>query len=289
MNPLTRRDVLAHQTVVPWPSLSQVEQDLLLCRAMQALFDDKFLSSQVAMRGGTLLHKVHLAPASRYSEDIDLVACGDRPAVHIEKALRRVLDPLLGKPVDSVVDKIRLAVRNFSVPSTILRLTYSATAVSEAGKEMFIAIETNVSERKPHRAVVEIPFAYPFRGKTLQATLKGFDLHEMLGTKMRALFQRKRGRDLFDLFRALQVGNPAVDPALVVESFLHYMKEEGSEAKRAEFVRILDGHLADKAFCSDMESLLRTDLTYQAEAPAVLSGSPSPKARASRLRTRRAM
>lgn len=34
---------------------------------------DKFLSKQVAMRGGTVLHKGHLAPASRYSEDIDLV------------------------------------------------------------------------------------------------------------------------------------------------------------------------------------------------------------------------
>ena len=71
--PITRRDVIAHQSVVPWPSQVQVEQDLLLCRAMVALFDDSFLRSQIAMRGGTLLHKVHLAPPSRYSEDIDLV------------------------------------------------------------------------------------------------------------------------------------------------------------------------------------------------------------------------
>ena len=63
MTPLTRRDVLAHQAFVPWPSQRQVEQDLLLCRAMAALFNDKFLRVQIAMRGGTLLHKVHLAPA----------------------------------------------------------------------------------------------------------------------------------------------------------------------------------------------------------------------------------
>jgi hypothetical protein len=42
VNPLTRRDVLAHQAVVPWPNQHQVEQDLLLCRAMAALFNDKF-------------------------------------------------------------------------------------------------------------------------------------------------------------------------------------------------------------------------------------------------------
>ena len=62
MTPLTRRDVLAHQAAVPWPSQRQVEQDLLLCRAMAALFNDTFLHTQIAMRGGTLLHKVHLAP-----------------------------------------------------------------------------------------------------------------------------------------------------------------------------------------------------------------------------------
>lgn len=73
MTPITRRDIPAHQAVVPWAAQYQVEQDLLLCRAMVALFDDKFLSSQIALRGGTLLHKVHLAPPARYSEDIDLV------------------------------------------------------------------------------------------------------------------------------------------------------------------------------------------------------------------------
>jgi hypothetical protein len=36
MNPLTRRDVIAHQAFVPWPLQRQVEQDLLLCLAMRA-------------------------------------------------------------------------------------------------------------------------------------------------------------------------------------------------------------------------------------------------------------
>ena len=63
---LTRRDVLAHQAAVPWPSQRQVEQDLLLCRAMAVLFNDTFLCTQIAMRGGTLLHKVHrLSPKRR--------------------------------------------------------------------------------------------------------------------------------------------------------------------------------------------------------------------------------
>ena len=96
MTPITRQDILAHQAVVPWAAQYQVEQDLLLCRAMVALFDDTFLSSQIAMRGGTLLHKVHLAPPARYSEDIDLVVVGTRPAEHIRRAIRRGVDGRFG-------------------------------------------------------------------------------------------------------------------------------------------------------------------------------------------------
>jgi len=97
---------------LPWSEPYQVEQDLLLCLAMRAIFEDRFLSHQVAMRGGTVLHKVHLAPAARYSEDIDLVAVGDRPEGHIRKALLRVLRPVLGREKSSVWDSVQLAVRN---------------------------------------------------------------------------------------------------------------------------------------------------------------------------------
>ncbi len=262
MNPLTRRDVLAHQTVVPWPNQRQVEQDLQLCRAMAALFNDKFLLGQIAMRGGTLLHKVHLAPASRYSEDIDLVVFGDRPEGHIEAAIRRVLRDQLGEPTDTIWDDLQLTIRNFAQPSRVLRLTYEVPPVSNAGPNLVIKVEANVTERKPHRKIVQVPFEFPFRGSPVQAKLNGYDLHEMLGTKMRAMFQRKRGRDLFDLYWALSTDNPKVDPALVVESFLHYLKQENSTAARAEFIEILDSHLADRGFCTDMNQLLRVGLTY---------------------------
>jgi predicted nucleotidyltransferase component of viral defense system len=270
MNPLTRRDVLAHQAVVPWPNQRQVEQDLLLCRAMAALFNDRFLQGQIAMRGGTLLHKVHLAPASRYSEDIDLVVYGDRPEGHIEAAIRRVLRDELGEPIGSIWASLKLAIRNMAQPARVLRLTYAVPPVSGSGAPLHLVVEANVTERKPHRRIVQIPFEFPFGGVPVQAVLNGYDLHEMLGTKMRALFQRRRGRDLFDLYWALKADQPKVDPALVIESFLHYLKQEGGNAARAEFLDILDGHLADPGFCSDMKQLLRVGLSYDPPAAGAL-------------------
>jgi predicted nucleotidyltransferase component of viral defense system len=266
MTPITRQDILAHQAVVPWAAQYQVEQDLLLCRAMVALFDDKFLNSQIAMRGGTLLHKVHLAPPARYSEDIDLVVVGTRPPDHIRPAIRRVLADVLGMPKTSVWDTLALAIRNTVKPSRVLRMTYSARSIIEPNRTLEIVVEANVTERKPHRAVVEMPFSFPFREKPVQTHVKGFDIHEMLGTKMRAMFQRKRGRDLFDLYWALTKSPTPVDPAAIIASFEHYLKQEGTKAGRAEFVGILNGHLNDRGFCSDMLPLLRTDITYDPQA-----------------------
>jgi hypothetical protein len=41
----------------------------------------------------------------------------------------------------------------------------------------------------------------------------------MLGTKMRALFQGRRGPDLFDLYWALTLANPPLNPPAIIESF----------------------------------------------------------------------
>lgn len=262
MEPLTQRDVLSHQVEVPWPNLFQVEQDLLLCRAMAAIFDDAFLHDQVAMRGGTLLHKVNLAPSARFSEDIDLVVCGDRPEDHIRKALRRVLLGVLGTPKTSVWDTITLAVRNVVRPSRVLRMTYGVPSASGTGTMLVVKVEANATERSSHRPLVEIPFEFPFRGGVVNTRIKGYDIHEMLGTKMRALFQRRRGRDLFDLYWALQRSEPLPDPAMVVESFLYYLRAEGTAAGRREFNNILDAHLADPGFRSDTDILLRQGIEY---------------------------
>jgi predicted nucleotidyltransferase component of viral defense system len=262
MMPITRRDVIAHQSVVPWPHQFQVEQDLLLCRAMVALFDDRFLQSQIAMRGGTLLHKVYLAPPSRYSEDIDLIVVGNRPEGHIRKALNRVLKGVLGTPRQSVWDNLTLAIRNTVKPSRVLRMTYAAPSLTEPGKSLEVVVEANVTERTPFRPVVKIPFEFPFRDSVIRTQVNGYDIHEMLGTKLRALFQRRRGRDLFDLYWALTLAKPAVIPARIIESFQHYLKLEGSVAGRSEFVALLDAHLADRGFCSDVNQLLRAGISY---------------------------
>lgn len=264
MTPLALQDVLAHQSAVPWPELYQVEQDLLLSLAMRAIFEDRFLAGQVAMRGGTVLHKVHLAPAARYSEDIDLVAVGDRPENHIAKALTRVLRPVLGKERSSAWTFLRLAVRNAAKPSRILRCIFKVPSVSAPGRDLTIEVEVNVSERVPKYELQRLAFEVGFRGQFFRSTIVSHSINEMLGTKLRAMFQRRKGRDLFDLYWAL-TSRSALPVSIdeVVEAFRYYMREEGTEVPRAEFVAHLRSCVGDRAgYCTDMYPLLRSGLTY---------------------------
>ncbi len=271
MSALTEQDVLAHQEFVPWPEQHQVEQDLLLCRAMVAIFEDDFLKAQVAMRGGTVLHKVHLSPASRYSQDIDLVVVGDRPEEHIRRALNRVLRPILGKEKSSAWDYVKLAVRNAARPSRILRVIYKVSSVAIPGMTLSIEVEANVEERVPHYPLQFLPFSVPFRDAVLETILVSYNINEMLATKLRALFQRTKGRDLFDLYWALTA--PAAYPVShteVISAFQHYMAAESTGIVRSDFVASLREKLKDVGFRTDMLPLLLKGVAYDPDEAGVI-------------------
>ena len=76
----------------PWTDVSFIEQDLVISRALVAIYSDEFLSSQLAFRGGTALHKLYMRPQARYSEDVDLVQIKAGPIKPIMFRLGEVLD-----------------------------------------------------------------------------------------------------------------------------------------------------------------------------------------------------
>lgn len=95
---IPRDYITAWRPQAPWVQDFQVEQDLALSRALVEMFSHPVLADGLAFRGGTALHKLHLQPAARYSEDLDLVQVRPGPAGPIMKALRETLDPWLGTP-----------------------------------------------------------------------------------------------------------------------------------------------------------------------------------------------
>ena len=61
---LPRFEIQAWRDQAPWADEADVEQDLIITRVLLGLFDDPFLRERLAIRGGTALHKLYLAPAA---------------------------------------------------------------------------------------------------------------------------------------------------------------------------------------------------------------------------------
>ena len=71
--------IQAWSTRTPWPDPRQVEQDLIICRALCDLFNAPALAGKIAFRGGTAIHKLLFKHPLRYSEDIDFVQTRPEP------------------------------------------------------------------------------------------------------------------------------------------------------------------------------------------------------------------
>lgn len=255
----------AWQAHAPWPKRSQIEQDLRLSRGVAAIFADPVLGEHLAMRGGTVLHKGHLAPAARYSEDIDLVLMKSMDADILDGHLRRVLMPVLGRPSDSLIADAWLALRNVLRPSKILRTAYKFVPLGLQREEV-IKVEVNLNENASLYPLVSVEMdTLDDDGEYVRAAARSYDINEMLGTKMRALMQREQGRDLFDLFHAWQLSGAGatrylVDGAKAMEAFTWYLEKEGTSLGCHEANALLDAKVRKVAFRRDMDTLLRPGL-----------------------------
>jgi predicted nucleotidyltransferase component of viral defense system len=255
----------AWQCHAPWPKRSQIEQDLRLSRGVAAIFSDPLLDEHLAMRGGTVLHKAHLAPAARYSEDIDLVLVKAMDPDTLDQHLRRILTPVLGQPSDSLIADAWLAIRNVVRPSKILRTVYKFVPLGLRREEL-IKVEVNLNENASLYPLVSVELeTLDDDGYPVRAMARSYDINEMLGTKTRALMQREQGRDLFDLVHAWQLSQNgatpyAVDGAKAMEAFVWYLEQEGTHLPASEANARLDERMRNRAFRRDMNTLLRPGL-----------------------------
>ncbi len=244
---IPRANITNWRRAAPWPDNSQVEQDLILSRALVAMYGNPVVAEQAVFRGGTALHKLFFEPAGRYSEDIDLVQRAAGPIGELIDAIRETLDPWLDKP------KWKQGKGRFT-----LYYRFETTFVPVVNMRLKIEINT-----REHFSTLELER----RGYTVtnpwfsgEAEITTYRLAELLGTKMRALHQRKKGRDLFDLWLALTKNE--VEPDEIVRCFAEYMTFGETSATRAQFEESMTAKMKDALFLGDIYPLLRPGLDY---------------------------
>lgn len=230
---IERRHIIDWRAKAPWTQDAHVEQDLVICRAVVEIFSDPFLREAVAFRGGTALHKLHLNAPARYSEDIDLVQIRAERAGPMMGALRDALQPWLGKP--------RWRLKEGRV---VLYFRYPSEASPE--RPLRLKVEINSREHFAVHGFTRVPFRVSSGWFDGGCDVTSYTLEELLATKLRALYQRRKPRDLFDLSVALEGAD--VDPGRVVSAFLEYMDFEGRKITRAQFEENLEAKMRDGGF-----------------------------------------
>jgi predicted nucleotidyltransferase component of viral defense system len=239
---IARGHVTAWRRVAPWPSDAQVEQDLALSRALVGIYSSAVVAEQLAFRGGTALHKLLLPEPGRYSEDIDLVQLRPGPIGPALDAVRDAMDGWLGTP-------------SRKQTSDGVTLIYRFESSSLPTQPMRIKIEINTREHGSHLPVRSCDYSVSNPWFSGSASVRTYAIEEILGTKLRALYQRKKGRDLFDLWLALTQLDVVKED--VISSFGRSLQISGERVTRAQFERNLLRKAQQPEFLRDVMPLLR--------------------------------
>jgi len=235
---------LAHwRQVVPWTEANQVEQDLVLSRLIIEIASHPVLREELVFRGGTCFHKLWLDRPWRYSEDLDYVRRTGGGIGKVFDALREVAHSVGFDDVQTQLGRH---------PKVRLRSTFAS------GDRMRVKIEMNTFERSPARPAVTRPLSVDSAWFTGAADVLTFTIEELTATKVRALFQRSKGRDLFDLWLAVE--RAGVPPGEIADCFGPYRPDRWT-ATRA--LQNLDAKLADVSFTTDLEQLASWPDDYQ--------------------------
>ncbi len=233
------RDYITQWSVgAPWPQRQQIEQDLILSRLILEIAGDSLLGKELAFRGGTCLHKLYLPRALRYSEDLDYVR-GTRGSIgpYID-ALREITERA------GLIEKSRELTGQMA--------HFICTAPAEDGGEIRIKIEVNIAETESFLPRITRLYAVDSRWWSGRVGVSTFEIEELMSTKLRALYQRRKGRDLFDLWHALTDLRP--NEQLVIDGLAHYMGDEIFTYR--ELAANLAAKLEHPDFLTDLNTLI---------------------------------
>ncbi len=242
---IPQASITAWRKQAPWIGSDQVEHDLVLSRAICELYQDPIVYNQLIFRGGTALHKLFFNSAGRFSEDLDFVQREASPIGDLVDAIRSRLDYWLGSP-------------SWKQNEGRFTLYYRFETEIEPVVKRKVKIEINTREHFNVEPLSDEKFVVVNKWFSGQAVVHTYSLEELLATKLRALYQRKKGRDLYDFWYSMNQHH-LLDYTNIVNIFHQYMKFSGTPVSRAEFEQNIYLKRGDRIFNTDIEQLLSGD------------------------------
>ncbi|MFZ2359509.1 MAG: nucleotidyl transferase AbiEii/AbiGii toxin family protein [Anaerolineae bacterium] len=192
------------------PDLTLAELDYRLTQALDAVYSDPFLRERLYLKGGTALNKLFFPAVNRLSVDLDFNAVGPKAQVLAERTqLANQAMALLagqGAGYEFAHDYRRYEQSTIS----------AGFAPVSGGLQQNLKLEISFVERVPILGREQRSLASPDGTPTLINTYR---LEELTATKLRALYGRRKGRDIYDL---AQIGAFDLDERALRKLTLYY-------------------------------------------------------------------
>ena len=232
---------------IPFKDMHNVEQDIIINRALIAIYSNNFLSQRLAFRGGTAIHKLYFSPSKRFSEDIDLVQINFEP-----------IEPTLDK-LKEVLSFMGTAKTKLKMNNNVLLFQFETTFPPISVRKL--KIEINCKEHFSVLDRVTVPFGMNNQWFSGNCQINTYTFEELIGSKIRALYQRKKGRDLFDLNYAIESGK--LDIRQTIQCYRHYISFPNHDVPSVkEYALNLKLKMKDPVFCNDIAPIISPEIDY---------------------------
>ncbi|HEB56345.1 MAG TPA: nucleotidyl transferase AbiEii/AbiGii toxin family protein [Gammaproteobacteria bacterium] len=153
----------------------------------------------------------------RYSEDIDLVQIQSEP---------------IGTTIDAIRDALSwLSPCNRHQAGHSMHLVFKFAPEADPETTLNLKVEINTREHESLYDIKQYPFEIDCRWHQAKTEIASFEPEELFGTKLRALLQRRKNRDLFDLHEGIK--QLSMDPDKLIACFVYYLSLEGKPISRA--------------------------------------------------------
>jgi hypothetical protein len=131
----------------------------------------------------------------------------------------------------------------------------------EAGLRLQVGVNTR--EHESLYGIKEYPFEIESTWYAAKTTIRSFEPEELFGTKLRALLQRRKSRDLFDLGEGLR--QLRMDPEKLIACFRHCLDRQGLEiiTRAVAEERMLDK--LNRSLTEDIAPLLPAGVNFGEE------------------------
>lgn len=238
------------------PDESLAELDLRLTHVI-GLIATSDVGEALCFKGGTVLNKLYFSDDARLSVDLDFNAVGEeREAYQQYRAAREALIALL--------QQAGMDVQHHDYGITDDHILFRYRAVSTGDLRVF-QVEISLIERFAVCGFVRQPLMVPstsLPSKRIEVSVKTAKLVELIATKLRALHQRRKSRDIFDVWQA---SYRIEDTAVLRKLVLFYFASRNVIFDRRGFFETLDQKLRDRRFREHLTVFLRPDSAFDWE------------------------